>query len=106
MWDHAPRRLLDDEETAKRRYLDRLAQGFRIDFGNWTMRPSAGVIKHDIGFAEPLIRLFEQAGDGRGIGCVGCECLGAGLVGQRCEFVDIAGRQSDAKAGRRQPARE
>jgi hypothetical protein len=52
------------------------AHGFRVEFGNRTMRAGAGVVEHEIGFAEPVIRLCEQAGHRSRIRCVDGEGLG------------------------------
>jgi len=57
------RRLAYRQEPAKRRDLDSLAHGFRVEFGNRAVGAGAGVVKHDIGFAEPIVRLREQACD-------------------------------------------
>src|SRR5208282_6299090 len=50
---HAPCRLLDDEEPAEGRHLDRLAHGFRIELGDRAVRSRARVVEHDIGLPEP-----------------------------------------------------
>jgi hypothetical protein len=103
---HAPGRLLDSEKPAKRRDLDRFAHGFRVELGNRTMRAGAGVVEHDIGFAEPVIRLCEQALHRSRIRRVDCESLGAYFRRERRQPLGIARRQSDAKAGRCEPPRE
>jgi hypothetical protein len=90
----------------KRRDLDGLPHGFRVEFGNRAMRAGAGVVEHDIGFAEPVIRLCEQAGHRRRIRCVDGEGLGVDFRDERRQLLGIARRQSDAKAGRSQPSRE
>jgi hypothetical protein len=55
MWDHAPRRLADRQETTKRCDLDGLVHGFRIEFRDRAVCAGTGVVEHDIGFAEPVI---------------------------------------------------
>jgi hypothetical protein len=83
-----------------------IADGFRVEFGNRAVRAGAGVVVHDIGFAEPVIRLCEQVGYCSRIGCVDGEGLGAGLIGQCRQLLNIPRRQSDAKAGCHQPSRK
>ena len=43
---------LDNEEAAEGRDLDRLAHRFRVDLGDRAGRAGAGIVEHDIGFAE------------------------------------------------------
>jgi hypothetical protein len=70
------------------------------------MCAGAGVVEHNIGFAEPVIRLCEQAGHRSWIRRLDCEDLCADFGGERPQLLGIARRQSDAKAGRCEPARE
>jgi len=61
---------------------------------------------HNIGLAEPVVCLREQASDcGRFRGIDG-ESLGTSLAGQRGQLLHVARRQPDAKAGRCEPLRE
>src|SRR5207302_11099350 len=55
--DHAARRLLDDEEPAEGRDLDRLAHGFRVELRNRAVGAGAGVVEHDFRLPEPAIDL-------------------------------------------------
>src|ERR1700687_5355507 len=59
--DHAPRRLLGDEEPAKGRYLDRFADALGFDLADRAVRAGAAIVEHDVGLPEPAIRLHEQA---------------------------------------------
>src|SRR5580693_4636083 len=100
---HAPSRLLDDEEPAIGRHLDRLAHGFRIELGDRAVRPRTGVVEHDIGLTEPRIGLAEQARDRRGVSRIDRKCLCAGLGGERRQLLYIARRQTNAETSRRHP---
>jgi hypothetical protein len=70
------------------------------------MRAGAGVVVHDIGFAEPVIRLCEQAAHSSWIRRVDGEGLSAYFRCERRQLLGIARRQSDAKADRCEPSRE
>jgi hypothetical protein len=61
------------------------------------MRAGAGVVEHDIEFAEPVIRLC-QAGHRSRIRRVDGEGLGAYFRGERRQLFDVAPRQSTAQA--------
>jgi hypothetical protein len=74
--DHPPRRLPNNQETAEGGDLDRLSHGFRIKRGNRAMRAGAGVVEHDMGLTEPLVRRLEQLRDGSRVTRIGGEPLG------------------------------
>ena len=61
---------------------------------------------HDIGFAEPLVRLREQSSDSGRLGSIDGKGLSPDFAGQRRQLLDMARRQSDTKTGRCQPSRE
>jgi hypothetical protein len=95
---------LDDEEAAIGRHLNGLPHRFRVELGDWAMRPRTGVIHNYIGFTELLVRILEQACDPGGLRRVHLIGLRAGLSGKRRQLVDIARRQSDLETGRCQTA--
>jgi len=92
MGNHAPGSLLDSEKAAKCRDPDRFAHSFRVELGNRTMPAGAGVVVHDIGFAEPLIRLGEQAGHRSRIRRVDGKGLRTYFCGERRQLFDITRR--------------
>jgi hypothetical protein len=102
--NHPPGCLLDHKKPAKTRNLDRLARGFGIDLGDRAVRPRAGVVEHHIGRSEARLRLLEQVRDGRRIHGINREPFRADFAGKRCQFFDVARRQSDLNAGRGQAA--
>ncbi len=66
----------------------------RIEIGERTAQPRAGVEDHHIGLAQARVRLREEIGDHFGVGRVGGEGDRAGFVAQAFEFFDIAGGQA------------
>jgi hypothetical protein len=106
MRHHTPGCFADRQKPAKRRDLDGFAHGFRVEFGKWAVGASAGVVMHDIGFAEPLIRLREQSRDSGRLRNINGKDLSPDLAGQRRQLLDIARRQPDTKTGRCQSSRE
>src|SRR5690348_6334073 len=94
---HAPCGFADREEPAKRRDVEGLTYGFRVELGNWAVGTGAGVVMHDVGFAEPIVRLREQPSDAGRVRRIDGKGHSPGLTGQRRQLVDIASRQSDPK---------
>ena len=93
--DHAAGRLLDDEKTAVRGYFEGLARGFRVDFGDRSGRSGAGIIKYRIGLAEPRVHRLEQMRDRGRIRGIDGKAFSTDVAGERCQLIDITGRQPD-----------
>ena len=68
------------------------------------MGSGARVVEHYIGLAEPRIHLFEQMRDRCRVRRIDREPLGSDLAGERRQFVDIARRQPNREASRREAA--